>query len=47
MLYLTIKRQIEKNGLDDALRNKIDILFVAGRLTEAEYNSLVSMGSEV
>lgn len=44
MLYITIKRQIQKYGLTEELRSKIDIFFLAGRLTEGEYNSLIREG---
>ena len=37
-----IKKLIEK-GRTDGLRERIDVLFAAGRLTEEEYNTLVEM----
>lgn len=42
MLYRTIKRLIER-GRTDGLADKIDIFFAAGKLTEDEYNELVSL----
>ena len=46
MLYRTLRRMIEK-GLTDGLAEKIDIFFAANKLTEDEYNSLMSMMNEV
>lgn len=46
MLYRTLKRMIEK-GLTEGLAEKIDIFFAANKLTEDEYNSLMSMLNEV
>lgn len=42
MLYRTIKRLIEL-GKTDGLSDKIDVLYVAGKLTETEYNELTGM----
>lgn len=42
MLYRTIKRMIER-GNTDGLEEKIDIFFAAGKLTEGEYNDLMSL----
>ena len=42
MLYRTLKRMIEK-GLTEGISEKIDIFFAANKLTEVEYNELVSM----
>lgn len=42
MLYRTLKRMIEK-GLTEGLSEKIDIFFAANKLTEEEYNGLMSM----
>ena len=46
MLYRTLRRMIEK-GLTEGLVEKIDIFFAANKLTEDEYNSLMSMLNEV
>lgn len=45
MLYRTLKRLIEK-GRTEGLREKIDIFFANGRLTEEEYNELIAMLAE-
>lgn len=42
MLYRTIKRLIEL-GKTEGLADKIDVLYVAGKLTETEYNELTGM----
>lgn len=42
MLYRTLKRMIER-GQTDGLEDKLDIFFVAGKLTEAEYNELLGL----
>ena len=40
MLYLTIKRMIERNQVE-GLESKIDIFFAANKLTEEEYTELI------
>lgn len=40
MLYRTIERLIDL-GRTEGLREKIDIFYVAGRLSENEYNRLI------
>ena len=42
MLYRTIKRMIER-GQTEGLEEKIDIFFAAGKLTETEYNDLMTL----
>lgn len=42
MLYRVLKRMIER-GQTEGLDTKIDIFFAAGKLTESEYQELVSM----
>ena len=42
MLYRTLKRMIER-GQTEGMEEKIDILFAAGKLTEAEYTELMDM----
>lgn len=42
MLYRTLKRMIERSQTD-GLGDKIDIFFATGKLTETEYNELISM----
>ncbi len=41
MLYRTIKRMIER-GQTNGLEEKIDIFYAANKLTEEEYNTLIS-----
>ena len=38
MLYRTLLKLKERNGLTDDLKNKIDIFFATGRITEEQYN---------
>ncbi len=42
MLYRVLLRLIEK-GLTEGLEEKIDVFYAAGKLTEAEYNELISV----
>lgn len=42
MLYRTLKRMIERKQTA-GLEEKIDIFFAAGKLTEAEYQELISL----
>lgn len=42
MLYTVIKRMIER-GQTDGLREKIDVFFAVGSLTEAQYTELVAL----
>lgn len=42
MLFRTIKKLIEA-GRTDGLEEKIDIFYAAGKLTEEEYNILITM----
>ena len=41
MLYRTLLKLKERNGLTDDLKNKIDIFFATGRITEEQYNELM------
>ena len=43
MLYRTLLKLKEKNGLTDDLKNKIDIFFATGRITEEQYNELMDV----
>ena len=43
MLFKTLLKLKEKTGLTDDLKNKIDIFFASGKLTESEYNELTAM----
>lgn len=42
MLYKTLKKLKERNGLTEELKNKIDIFFATGRITEEQYNELMN-----
>lgn len=46
MLYKTLKKLKERNGLTDDLKNKIDIFFATGRITEDQYNELMDVKEE-
>lgn len=43
MLYKTLKKLKERNGLTDELKGKIDVFFAVGRITEDEYNDLMGI----
>ena len=42
MLYRALKRMIER-GLTDGLAEKIDVLWVAGKLTDEQYYELTGL----
>lgn len=46
MLYKTLKKIKERNGLTEDLKNKIDIFFATGRITEEQYNDLMDIGNK-
>lgn len=46
MLYKTLKKLKERNGLTEDLKNKIDIFFATGRITEDQYNNLMDIDNE-
>lgn len=46
MLYKTLKKLKERNGLTEDLKNKIDIFFATGRITEEQYNELMDISKE-
>lgn len=46
MLYKTLVKLKERKGLADDLKNKIDIFFATGRITEEQYNELMDVGNE-
>lgn len=46
MLYRTLLKLKERNGLTDNLKNKIDIFFATDRLTEEQYNGLMDINKE-
>lgn len=43
MLYRTLKKLKERNGLTDDMKNKIDVFFAVGRITEEQYNDLMEI----
>lgn len=45
MLFVVLKRLIEK-GQIDGLAERIDVLYAVGKLTDAEYNTLINMLGE-
>lgn len=47
MLYKTLKKQIEKHGLTEELKEKIDLFYLANRLTEEEYKDLMGIVDEI
>ena len=46
MLYRTLPKLKERNGLTDDLKNKIDVFFAVGRITEDQYNNLMDIKEE-
>lgn len=42
MLYRTLKRMIERGNVS-GIEEKLDIFFAADKLTEDEYNALISL----
>lgn len=46
MLYRTLLKLKERNGLTDDLKNKIDVFFAVGRITEEQYNELMDVSKE-
>ena len=47
MLYRTLLKLKERNGLTDDLKNKIDVFFAVGRITEEQYNELMGIESVI
>lgn len=43
MLYRTLLKLKERDGLTDELKNKIDIFFATGRITEEQYDGLMDI----
>ena len=43
MLYRTLLKLKERNGLTDDLKNKFDVFFAVGRITEEQYNELMDI----
>ena len=46
MLYRTLLKLKERNELTDDLKNKIDVFFAVGRITEEQYNELMDVNKE-
>lgn len=46
MLYRTLLKLKERNGLTDDLKNKIDVFFAVGRITEEQYNDLMDVNKK-
>lgn len=46
MLFKTLLKLKERKGLTDDLKNKIDIFFATGRITEEQYNELMDINKE-
>lgn len=46
MLYKTLLKLKEKNGLTDDLKTKIDVFYAVGRITEEQYNELMDIEKE-
>ena len=46
MLYRTLLKLKERNGLTDDLKNKNDIFFATCRITEEQYNEMIEVNKE-
>lgn len=46
MLYKTLLKLKERTGPTDDLKNKIDVFFAVGRITEEQYNELMDIPTE-
>lgn len=46
MLYKTLLKLKDHTGLTDDLKNKIDVFFAVGRITEDQYNILMDIQPE-
>lgn len=46
MLYKTLLKLKERDGLTNDLKNKIDIFFATGRITDEQYNELMDIKKE-
>lgn len=46
MLYRTLLKLKERNGLTDDLKNKIDVFFAVGRISEDQYNALMDINKD-
>ena len=46
MLFRTLLKLKERNGLTDDLKNKIDVFFAVGRITEEQYTALMDVDTK-
>ena len=46
MLFKTLLTLKNLKGLTDDLKNKIDVFFAVGRITEEQYNELMDVNKE-
>lgn len=46
MLFKTLLKLKDRTGLTDDLKNKIDVFFAVGRITEDQYNILMDIPVE-
>lgn len=47
MLYNTLLKLKNKYGLTDDLKNKIDVFYALGKLTDEEYNTLMDINADI
>ena len=47
MLYRMLKKIKATKGLDDILREKIDVFYALGKLSDAEYRELLELPEEI
>lgn len=43
MLFKTLLKLKERSGLTDDLKNKIDVFYAVGRITEEQYKELMDV----
>ena len=46
MLFKTLLKLKDRTGLTDDMKNKIDVFFAVGRITEDQYNILMDIQPE-
>lgn len=46
MLFRTLLKLKERNGLTDDLKNKIDVFFAVGRISEEQYDDLMDVNKK-
>lgn len=46
MLFKTLLKLKDRTGLTEDLKNKIDVFFAVGRITEEQYNELMDVQPE-